>query len=254
MDVSAMPPTLGERTVSFVIKTDSTRTPELPFQLRMISSRKPPFILLAKGDLTFAGDIKSDESRDFFVQTVVTKQHNKQPIITTDLPYLKINVADVGTQSYDDPNILYRRYRYAVRLKEIPTEEAVSGTVTITDPWDRSLVSQIQVYIHPARDLFITPATLTLNLRSPTDSETTATFLVKRNSSPGTIHIDEATEATPLFVIHESDLDRDGHVKVVSVRLAADHSTATGNHQLVVRTDSGIQRVVPIHIKVETTE
>ena len=254
MDVSAMPPPLGERTVSFVIKTDSARTPELPFQLRMISSRKPPFILTTKGDLTFAGDFKSDEPRDFFVQVVVTKQDDKQPIITTDLPYLKIDMVDIDTQSYDEPGILYLRYRYTVRLKEIPTDGTVSGTVTITDPWEPSLVNQLQVYIRPARDLLVTPSTLTLNLRSPTDSETAATFLVKRSSAAGAIHVKEVSEATPFFAIHESDLNSDGRVKVVSVRLAANQSIAPGDHKLVIRTDSDAQCILPVRVNVEAIE
>jgi len=251
MDVSAMPPTLGERTVAFVLKTDSARTPELPFQLRMISSRRPPFILTVKGDLTFAGDFKSDETRDFFVQAVVTKQDDKQPIITTDLPFLKIDMVDIGTQSYNEPGILFLRYRYAVRLKEIPTDETVSGTVTITDPWDPSLINQLQVYIRPARDLLVTPSTLTLNLRSPTDSETAATFLVKRNFAAGAIHVQEVSEATPLFAIRESDFNSDARVKVVSVRLAANRSITTGDHKLVIRTDSDARRVLPVHVNVE---
>jgi hypothetical protein len=250
MNVSAMPPTLGERTVSFVIKTDSKRTPELPFQLRMISSREPPFILSVKGDLTFAGNFKLDETRDFRVHTVVTKQHGEQPIISADLPFLKIGLANMVTQDYDKPDTLQCSYRYSVRLTKIPVDETVTGTVTITDPWDPSLVRQLPVYIHVAQDLVVSPATLTLNLRSPTDTETTTTFLVKRNSDRGTIHIDEVTKTTPRFVIHESDLSSDGRVKVVSVRLAPDTAVSGGDHELIVRTDSGTRRVVPIHVKV----
>lgn len=254
MDVSAMSPAIGERTVSFVIKTDSTRTPELPFQLRMISSRKPPFILAVKGDLTFAGDFNRKESRDFFVYAVVTKEHHKEPIISSDLPFLKIDVTKESTKPYDGPDTLLKTYHYSVRLEEIPTDETVGGIVTITDPSDTSLVNQLQVYIHPAHDLLVTPSTLTLNLRSPTDTETSATFLVKRNSPSSTIHIEEVTSSTPVFEIDESDLNATNRVKLVSVRLAEKQSITAGDHELIVRSDSERQRSLPVHVNVKVPE
>lgn len=86
--VDAVPLPSGERTAEITLSTDSPLTPTVELKLRMIGRRRPPFMVDARGDLTYVTDPSPTDIREIVVRTIEPEQWEKHPILKSELPFL----------------------------------------------------------------------------------------------------------------------------------------------------------------------
>ncbi|HEX8198854.1 MAG TPA: DUF1573 domain-containing protein [Isosphaeraceae bacterium] len=118
--VVATPPAVGVRRIPVVLETDSPVTPEVVPRLRLVGSRRPPLLLAAGGDLTYR-DVLLGESREITAETIEPVQETRTPILTSDLPSLRLTPVDrTETPNAGEPGVVGRLYRYRVEFAARP--------------------------------------------------------------------------------------------------------------------------------------
>jgi len=149
-----MTPVSGRRNVPILVYTDSTASPELRLTAQIVSTRRPPFMHSVTGDLHFRGKFSLELSRDLFVVTFETGGPTVEPVLSSDLPFLKIQSAGVSDStddgsSADDSDtggpVLVRTRRYLVGFAEKPPGPSFTGTIVVADPYHTTADRQIGV-------------------------------------------------------------------------------------------------------------
>ena len=87
--VDAQPIAVGEKRVSITVPTDSRATPSIALELRVLGSRRPPYLNRVVGDLTYNGKYDPHESRRVLVETIEPAGSDVAPTLQCDLPFLK---------------------------------------------------------------------------------------------------------------------------------------------------------------------
>lgn len=149
---NAITPVTGTRSLTLKVRTDSSLTPIVPLEMNLVVRRKPPFLYEAKGDLDFRGAFLHELVRSFSVVTFESEETTKEPELSTDLPFLKIQRTDLREQSaparaevtLGTPGIVRTRY-YEVQFKDRPPAPSFVGAVTITDPFGRTPTKSLRV-------------------------------------------------------------------------------------------------------------
>ncbi len=135
----ATPVPVGERIVVITLNTDSPSTPAVPLTLRLIGSRRPPFVLSAKGDLAGLRADDPDESREVRVLTVEEGPAGPSPRLESDLSFLAFDGPRIASEGpYTEPGTICRTYVYRLRIVSAPAEVPFLGTIKVVDPWDQS--------------------------------------------------------------------------------------------------------------------
>jgi len=174
--VKAMTPVSGRSDVPILIHTDSQTSPEIRLTARIVSGRRPPFVYSVTGDLHFRGVYSPDLARDLVVVTFETPGPTVEPVLSSDLPFLKMENVGVSEKTNDDEsfdgtstpvgNVVVRTRRYRVGFKEKPPEPSCSGTVKVADPFHNSGDRKLGVVCNfrsPSAGLQVFPRLLTLS-------------------------------------------------------------------------------------------
>jgi hypothetical protein len=154
---------VGERVVPLTVHTTSPKTPTVPLVLRIIGSRRPPFVLQVTGDLTSLQPGRTDDPRTITVITVETSPTPTVPRVTTDLPFITFDTPEISpTEPYTVEGTMTRRYRFPVRLTAAPSELRFAGTAYVEDPWDSSRRVPLRIQGEKRESIRLVPSPLRL--------------------------------------------------------------------------------------------
>ena len=255
VDVHADPFPVGVRNVAVTLRTDSEATPSVDLRLRLIGSRRPPFLLQAVGDLQYVGSRFEGEKRQIAVILIEPSgSTSKPPILKSDLPFLVFSQAKVQAEPYVDPGTVQRTYIYDVNLAATTPEHDFSGEVIVIDPWEDGQTQRIQVRgeLIPAVQVF--PKRIVLRVRPTGEGPESMKLLVRTvNAAPALDVAVEQGKETPL-VIHRLETQQDERGVVFSVGLKRQVAKA-GNYTIVVRekAKSSNPISVPVSVRMEET-
>lgn len=151
VDVEGSPFPIGDRTVPITIHTDAPETPTIGLKLRMIGSRKPPFLLDASGELAFLDVGRPDlgragENRQFVVRMVEYESSGREPSFRVNPSSLVIEKVSTKANPYVTPGTVVRTHVYRVSFSEPPAENRIAGVVSVVDPWFKDHVTDLKIY------------------------------------------------------------------------------------------------------------
>lgn len=254
VEVRAVPLQVGERMASVTLTTDSPASPEVILQLRIIGSRRPPFLARAGGELSFAGYSPETEVRKIHAFHIELKgSPPTPPLVKNDLPILEIGQA---TLEEEEPSVergaVNREYVFEVKLAEKPPPGRITGNVFVVDPWDSTHVQRIRVHIEARPPLEAVPARVILQAskdRSVGEASEEILILSKALAPDLVVELD-GHEESPLTVspIHQTEGDRR---TTFSVSLKPGAVREGEYNVLVGRASSPDRIIVPVAVRVE---
>ena len=245
----------GEMMVAITLHTDSPLTPSVQLRLRSRGMMRPPYLLDARGDLTFKGRTLTSESRDFEIYVVEPEGSSPRlPEIRTDLSFLALSPPVLVHEGvYSGSNASVRRYRSAVRFVREPPVPYVSGSVGILDPWHSEHVKELPVTAEVLPGLRAAPSRILLVAKSSSDWTASATLFVFSDEPEPDLRFD-VPKGSPLLVRRET-ADPEATRAVFSISLKPDLPIREGEHRLSVRpsSSSAEQITIPVSIRLETS-
>jgi hypothetical protein len=227
--VAANPPPVGERIVAITVHTNSPLTPDVPLHLRMVGSRRPPFLLSVLGDLAYREADISGTPREVVARTIETGPCEATPHLDSDLDFLSFRLIEVKEEPYLDPGTTLRTYRFEVSLTGPPPARTFSGTVRVHDPWDQSLIKTIPAYRQEAPPVRVIPTHLSIEIGSPTEGVAEVSFLVQTEKEDPDLRVERAPDAGCRVTVDPPiKLGDNGRLLKFVVRMSAgkvDHQT-----------------------------
>ncbi len=186
LDVEGSPFIIGDRTVPITVYTDSAETPTIDLRLRMIGSRKPPFLLDASGELAFLNVERpklnsTGETRKFVVRMVELESAEKVPSFRLTPASLVVEKVSSETKPYITPGSVVRTHIYQVSFAEPPDDNRIAGTVSVVDPWFEDHVTDLKVYAEIRSRIKAVPSRVELS--GAGGMEASAEFLVLNNGT-----------------------------------------------------------------------
>lgn len=240
--VRAIPPSTGSKVVRFVLHTDSPARPDVELNLRMVLTRRVPFLQSIRGDLTFNDD-DSSGSRRFVVTTVESKERTLSPCPVPSSSLITAHLSEVADLPQEDGTVL-RQYTFEARFREAPSQGTFTGLITVKDPWDESSEESLPVLRRSEMALRATPHSLNLS-----SSQATQSFLVIANGGIDQLET-ELQGLPPSRVVLESFTPVTGAKSHrFRVKLVNPEDPFVGTGAIVLSTPSGSHRVtVPLRI------
>ncbi len=229
VDVDPTPIDVGTRSVPITLTTGSPTTPEVALTLRLSGTRRPPYLLKARGDLTFRS-MEPGEGGVFDTTTVTVcgGEKPREPILRVGLPFLEVKLTNtVEMPGADDPEATYQMRTYRVTIASRPPEADFSGEILVVDPWntDRSFSLHVLGSIEPL--LRAIPPTLYLG---SDEGSTRLTIAARTASSDLRVEL-EGGESDALTVERVGRADR---FETFAIRRKVGHDVRQGVANLVV--------------------
>jgi len=246
VDVSATPFPVGERTVAITLNTDSPVTPKIHLQLRMIGSRRPPFLLAVDGSLAFSRRGGPDESLAVSVFTIEPSRRDGEPVIRSDIPALIFERVGLEEKPWNDPGLFQRRYLFRARLQGGPTG-TISGTASIADPWEPARVETISVYRPDSANLRLFPSRVVFHADPGPPNEASAQFSLMMSDPEDSIEVDAGTGP---FRVERLDADSRGRMIAYRLRSATGAAIPAGEYSISARVGSDPARLaIPVEVR-----
>jgi hypothetical protein len=255
VEARATPLQVGEKTATIKVVTNSTITPEILLQLKIIGSRRPPFMGTAGGDLAFLGDDLTGQVRKIYITTMeMDRSEPKPPRVSTTLPYLILGPAKlVDEQSRPDGSGVTAR-RYIVEAKLGPNHPGGSfeGDVFVVDPWDDRNRERVRVHGETLAPLRIVPARLVLHVNPTTGKLTSsAKLLVLSSAEISDLTVGWDGTDRPSLLIDPPSLSQTKRAATVVMASEAGEVKA-GEYRIQIRSaSSGSKVTVPVSIRRE---
>ncbi len=250
LDVTASPQVIGEKRVTIRLATDSLLTPKLNLDLKVVGTRRPPYLLSAAGDLNFL-DCEPGASDEFEVTSVAHSGEDREVKLECDLPFAQIEkVSLIRKPSVDDPNVLYHIRRYRLRLKENLSEQSFQGRVQIGDPWDpeRFLTVPISGLMKPA--FRVVPTRLRFDLSGPGEGSPDRNFVVIRRNRVRETQIEVERESDSPLLIERSTTSDASQGEPFRVRLKPGTPRGEGVFNLIVRDPEGKSKPITLPVEI----
>lgn len=249
VEVQAIPSPSGERSAVIRLETDSTETPEIDLHLRMIGMRIPPYFIQVGGDLTYMGDFTLEDPHTILVVAIEPKEKTKQPILQTNLPFLKFGAPDIKEKPHVAPGTFQREYRFPVTLSIMPPSGFFTGDVKVIDPWDGNHVETILVHGETWSPLRVDPPRIILS--TPGDRQT---FRIKTRDENPEFRVEGENNDNGL-IVEPLKRGADAHSLSFEVRCRSETNVPVGIHYLVARStnDTLSPIVIPVMVKPENT-
>lgn len=183
VDVTAAPLAVGERTVTFALRTDSVVTPTVGLRLHVVGSREPPFVSAASGDVTFDDETVFGEAREFFVNTVEWKSAKPSPPAASGgFPGLTVGPGRLYSEKPSfSPNAISRIYLYEARLEKPYPSRRLTGEIKIDDPWHPTQVFAILARAELRPTLRVVPSTVTIHRTTGVDRPSTTVLVTSQS-------------------------------------------------------------------------
>jgi hypothetical protein len=129
---------IGIKSVPITLTTDSPSTPEVTLTLRLVGSRRPPYLQDARGDLTLRDSIIGTEA-SFDATTVIPvgMKESLQPIVRSSLSFLKVKLIEIRElPNTNNPDARFIYHTYRVIIDSQPPDLDFGGEIVVTDPWN----------------------------------------------------------------------------------------------------------------------
>jgi len=198
--VSAIMPPVGEKVAVIVLRTDSPTKPEVALTLKLVGTRKPPFLFRIEGEAVFRGNYSHGMNREITVLTVENRDGGASPLVSANPAFLKVTPKGVEVKPYIMPGTFLRRWKYLVEISERPPSGSFNGAVTVKSPWDPADALSLNVLgqLHSGLKAFPSLVTVDGSARG------TVSFLVVSGSPSGRLDLEiEQPPRVPLTVEEE---------------------------------------------------
>lgn len=165
VDVRAAPMLAGERLATVTLKTDSIASPEVILRLRIVGSRRPPFMVEAAGELIFEGDDGAMGPRKITALTLeLAASPPRPPEIKSTVPWLEIGPPSLAEEMpHTDPGTVTRKYHYEVAARGGSGESVPStGDVLVIDPWESRNVATLRAHVAVSAPIRAVPSRVVL--------------------------------------------------------------------------------------------
>jgi hypothetical protein len=165
VSVSASVTPLVQRDISTTVVTDSITRPAVTLTLRVVGSKKPPFLFRVSSIPSLIDERSLAEGLEFTVETVEPVGERGAPKPTSSHNFVRFAEAGETVEFHKDRAIMRKR-RYLMSFSQpVPAGTSV-GTVTITDPWDPVNSRTINMIVRRASDLTASPSVVRLRGRA----------------------------------------------------------------------------------------
>lgn len=253
VEVQAIPLQVGERLAIVTLKTDSPATPEVVLQLRIVGSRRPPFLLTAVGDLSFVAGAEEASVREIIATTIeVAGSPPKAPLIKTNVQSLVLDSPTLRAEApYVEAGTVLRDYVVEVRLVASARQGAFTGDVSVVDPWDAEHIEHLRVHGEVLPILSAVPSRILLRVsQSRVDAEIDASLSVASRHPAPDLAIELENDEAPL-TISGPRLVGDGQRSVFTIGLKAG-VPRDGEYEIRVRERSTDETLsIPVAVRVE---
>ncbi len=143
--VTATTIAVGVKEVPITVFTDSSHSPTIKLTLRLVGRQSPPFLFVARGDLTFRGTYDPGVERSLSVVTIEPRMEKTAPHVACNLPFLRVSLTTTLDVPYRADDVVQRHRRYLIGFREPPPRDAFFGEILVTDPWDST--NQLRVAV-----------------------------------------------------------------------------------------------------------
>ena len=242
---------IGEKTVPITLHTDSTAEPKVVLELRMIGSRKPPFLLEVSADLGYLGEISREGTRELTAIVIEGERPTKAPIPRSDLPFLAFEPTGVKTAPYVEPGTFYHTYRYSVKFTAAPPDDVFVGSVTVGDPWEAGHIERINVQGAPIPLLRVIPSRPSLSVEKGRASRARANFAIVAEESTDRLVVTPEDGPASLFVVERAASGASGRFAPFVVRLKDGAVPKCGEYRLIASLGPSSRSVFTIVVKTE---
>ena len=213
--------------------------------LKMVATRKPPFLHLLEGEVVFRGEYSPETSREIAVLTVENRGQGDLPEVSTNLPFLKLTPRGVEVKPFIEPGTLLHRWKYLVEFKERPPSGSFQGTIMVKSPWDRDETLSFNVVGQLQSGLRAIPSMITLD----GSGRGTASLLVVCGSPSGKLDLEIERPSRIPLIVEEEGADGERRVHRVTIRLEKPVPSAGIPTRITIRQPStGEELVVPVKI------
>ena len=255
VSVKATPLQIGERMVQITLKTDSPVRPLVHLRLKIVGSRRPPFLAKSGGDLSFGEKDSPSETRTLYAFNAESKGSKPlPPSVTAEAPFIMIAPARlIEEHATADPDTVSRKYGFEVSISADRPSQSYSGELRVVDPWDANHVERERLHFTAAKSLKSIPDRLAL----------------KAAADPGALgdgggkFIIISSDSAPDLTVQPEGLDENA-IQVELLGADLSHRVGTyratvkqeiakpGDYKILVRNPStGESLVVPVKILVD---
>jgi len=245
VDVDPTPIDVGIKSVPITLTTDSATTPEVSLTVRLIGTRRPPYLLEARGDLTFR-DAKPGAEAEFDATTVtpVSVKESPRPIVRSTLPFLNIKLVNVRERpSADDPGVKYFYHTYQATIAPEAPEADFRGEIVAGDPWYADRFFRLHVLGTTEPPLRAIPTELRLET-----GEDSARLTIASRQASGNLRVEVENNATDALSVER--VGRADRFETFLVRRRTVVATPERTYHLVITTSESPEAhlSVPVHL------
>lgn len=246
--VQALVQAVGEKKATIKLQTDSIQTPEVLLKLQIISTRRPPFMVHAGGDLSFKGDYSLTENRNIVVTTVAPRGGMREPIIRHVMPFLSVSPPTIKTLRLKEEGMEQIDYLYEVRVSSKPPEGLTLGEVLVTDPWYPERVERLPVALESPPALRVMPSRLVVRNDGGIE-DSAVTFIVRSRLPMNKLSFADRGKGKSPFNVEVVKQSDDGLTTVCKLQCAALAIESPEDREIAIRPAGGSEGLtIPVRI------
>ena len=253
VEVKATPIQIGEKSVDITITTDSPVSPKLVLTLRIIGSRRGPYMFEVQGDLNFPVGTTGDDVRFVLVNQVeLEKSRPTPPIVKNELKFIQLTGPELELEGpFSAPGMVHRRYVCKARKRMADGDPSQSGRISVVDPWDPDHVEAAHVHCEASVPIRVSPTRAILTVQNGTGGQRpVARFVVSTRESIPDLVIELEGDAIAWLAL-ERKPSKDGKLHHFSLALKGDDGP-DGLYSVSVGSPSSPDRIqVPVAVRKE---
>lgn len=241
VEVKATPPPRGNRSVTFTVITDSLITPVVELSLKMIGTRRAPYLAGVDGELGYPEDDPTGVVRELTVYMVELPESDRMPAPRSDLPFLKVEPLGRSESPIIGTGDVNRLYKFRVIMASRPPLGTFTGEVAVVDPWDDEHSERALVHGRVVPALRMAPSRVSVAADDP--SATADIKLISQQPmGPVTLKWDGETPMTA----ERSGGDTEASPTIVTLRPKQGMPMRPGEYTLIVQLSVGEPIRVPV--------
>ena len=173
VEVRATPLQIGEKSVDITITTDSPVSPEVVLTLRIIGSRRGPYMFEVQGDLNFPAGTTGDDVRFVLVNQIEeAKSRPTPPFVKNELKFVQISNPELELEGPSSaPGMVHRRYVCKAKKRMADGDPSQSGRISVVDPWDPDHVETAHVHCEASVPIRVSPSRAILAVQNGTGGQ-----------------------------------------------------------------------------------
>lgn len=244
----------GQSNTSVVLHTDSAIIRDVVLTVRVLGSRRPPYLADATGDLVFVGEEPWTETRSVSAATVVPRTLAELvPGVQTDLSFLELTLIETKKVPSLEPDCIAYVYTYRVGFRSRPPAGLSLGSVQIRDPWNSADIRSLAANVQVLSSFRVAPTHVVIHAKR-TDRDDARASLLVRTQEPASVIIEpESPDACPIRIEQQAQKDSSSQVARFDLILPRESpGSAAGEWKLLVRDSESTAPIeVPVRVVLE---